>query len=159
MIGIPNPQLDAVQNVVACESYALPTITGTNLTGNEAYYDDSQANGGQPIAGPITNTMTVWIYDETGTMPNCSDETSFAVTINTSPNITNPGTQNVSGSYVLPVIAGSNLTGNEAYYDDSQANGGQPIAGPITSTMTVWIYDETGSVPNCSDEESFWWLF
>ena len=155
VIGIPNPQLDAVQNVVACESYALPTITGTNLTGNEAYYDDSQANGGQPIAGPITNTMTVWIYDETGTMPNCSDETSFAVTINTSPNITNPGTQNVSGSYVLPVIAGSNLTGNEAYYDDSQANGGQPIAGPITSTMTVWIYDETGSVPNCSDEESF----
>ncbi len=152
---VPSPVLDAVSDVTACDSYALPTISGTNLTGNEAYYDDSQANNGQPIAGPITSTMTVWIYDETGTMPNCSDETSFVVTINDGPVLDAVSDVTACDSYALPAISGTNLTGNEAYYDDSQANNGQPIAGPITSTMTVWIYDETGTMPNCSDETSF----
>ncbi|MBX2893183.1 MAG: hypothetical protein KF734_19890 [Saprospiraceae bacterium] len=142
----PGPQ-------TACDSYTLPTITGSNLVAPK-YYDDSQANGGQEILGPITSSMTVWIYDETGTVPNCSDEESFVVTINNTPSITNPGPQTACDSYTLPTITGSNLV-NPKYYDDSQANGGQEILGPITATMTVWIYDETGTVPNCSDEESF----
>ncbi|MCW5920774.1 MAG: hypothetical protein KIS77_00375 [Saprospiraceae bacterium] len=142
----PGPQ-------TACDSYTLPTITGSNLV-NPKYYDDSQANGGQEIVGPITSSTTVWIYDETGTVPNCSDEESFTVTINLTPSITNPGPQTACDSYTLPTITGSNLVAPK-YYDDSQANGGQEIVGPITSSMTVWIYDETGTVPNCSDEESF----
>ncbi|MCW5920772.1 MAG: Ig-like domain-containing protein [Saprospiraceae bacterium] len=142
----PGPQ-------TACDSYTLPTITGSNLVAPK-YYDDSQANGGQEIVGPITATTTVWIYDETGTVPNCFDEESFVVTINLTPSITNPGPQTACDSYTLPTITGSNLV-NPKYYDDSQANGGQEILGPITATTTVWIYDETGTVPNCSDEESF----
>jgi hypothetical protein len=144
----PGPQ-------TACASYTLPAITGTNLSGNEAYYDDSQANGGQVITGPITSTTTVWIYDETGPTTNCSDETSFVVTIFDSPQLDTPADVTACDSYTLPSITGTNLTGNEAYYDNSQANGGQVITGPITSTQTVWIYDETGTTPNCSDETSF----
>ncbi|MCW5920773.1 MAG: hypothetical protein KIS77_00370 [Saprospiraceae bacterium] len=96
----------------------------------------------------------MWIYDETGTAPNCSDEESFTVTINLTPSITNPGPQTACDSYTLPTITGSNLV-NPKYYDDSQANGGQEIVAPITATTTVWIYDETGTAPNCFDEESF----
>ena len=133
----------------ACDSYALPTILGTNLSGGQAYYDDSQTNGGSVIAGPITSSMTVYIYDANGT---CSDEESFTVTINTSPVITNPGAQTACDSYALPTILGTDLSGGQAYYDDSQANGGSVITGPITSSQTVWIYDANGT---CSDEESF----
>ena len=136
-------------NQVVCDSYTLPTITGTNLTGNEAYYNDSQANGGTIITGTLTTSQTVWIYDADG---SCSDEESFLVTINTTPTITNPGSQLECDSYTLPVISGINLSGSEAYYNDSQTNGGAIITGPITATQTVWIYDADGS---CSDEESF----
>lgn len=143
-IDITNPG-----NQTVCDSYTLPTITGTNLSGNESYYDDSQANGGIIIAGPITSTQTVWIYDTNG---SCSDEESFLVTVNQTPVITNPGDQTVCDSYTLPTITGSNLSGNENFYDDTQANGGQIITGPLTSSQTVWIYDANGA---CSDEISF----
>jgi gliding motility-associated-like protein len=76
---IPVPSLDAIVDVTACDSYSLSVITGTDLSGAEDYYDDSQANGGLAISGPITSTQTVWVYDGNGT---CSDETNFLITIN-----------------------------------------------------------------------------
>jgi gliding motility-associated-like protein len=143
------PKITNPGNQTACDSYTLPNITGTNLTGNENYYNNSQALGGTIITGPITSTQTVWIYDTEGT---CSDEESFLVTVNNTPTITNPGNQTACDSYTLPTITGTNLTGNENYYNNSQALGGTVITGPITSTQTVWIFDTEGS---CSDEESF----
>ncbi|MFY9151922.1 MAG: tandem-95 repeat protein [Prolixibacteraceae bacterium] len=141
---ITNPGAQA-----ACDSYTLPTILGSNLSGSEAYYNNSQALGGTVITGAITSTQTVWIYDTNG---SCSDEESFVVTITNTPVITNPGAQAACDSYTLPTILGSNLSGSEAYYNDSKANNGTVITGAITSTQTVWIYDTNGS---CSDEESF----
>ena len=66
-------------NITICDSYTLPTIIGSNLSGLEAYYNDSQTNGGTPILGNVTTSQTVWIYDS-GNL--CSEETSFTVTIN-----------------------------------------------------------------------------
>ncbi|TXD93136.1 hypothetical protein ES724_11020, partial [Gillisia hiemivivida] len=129
-----------------CDSYTLPAISGSDLSGTQAYYNNSQANGGTVITGPITSTQTVWIYDANG---SCSDEESFEVTITKTPVITNPGSQSECDSYTLPAISGSDLSGTQAYYNNSQANGGTVITGPITSTQTVWIYDANGS---CSDE-------
>jgi hypothetical protein len=150
--GINNPG-----NQTACNSYTLQTITGTNLTGNEAYYTGSGGTGTQYNATDvISSSISLYIYDETGTTPNCFDEESFTVTINISPNITDPGDQTVCDSYTLPVIAGTNLTGNEAYYTGSAGTGTQYNAGDvISSTTTLYIYDETGTTPNCTDEESF----
>ncbi len=138
----PGPQ-------TVCDSYTLPTITGTNLSGNQKYYNNSQALGGTVITGPITSTQTVWIYDSNGT---CSDEESFLVTVNHTPVLTNPGTQTVCDSYTLPTITGTNLTGNQKYYNNSQALSGTQISGTLTTTQTVWIYDAQGT---CKDEESF----
>jgi gliding motility-associated-like protein len=143
------PILNNPGSQTACDSFTLPTITGTTLSGNQAYYSNSQANGGTIISGPITSTQTVYIYDENGT---CSDEESFVVTINNTPEIINPGPQSACVVYSLPTITGSNLSGSQAYYSNSQANGGAVISGSITSNQTVYIYDSNGS---CSDEESF----
>ncbi|WP_187269484.1 hypothetical protein, partial [Flagellimonas hymeniacidonis] len=73
------------------------------------------------------------------------------------PDITsNPGNQNECGSYLLPNILGTNLSGNEAYYDAPNAGGTRYLPGEnILSSGTYYIYDETGTIPNCFDEESF----
>jgi hypothetical protein len=112
----------------------LPVITGTDLTGGQKYYNNSQALGGMIITGPITSTKTIWIYDNN---LGCKDEESFLVTINTTPpTITNPGPQNVCDSYTLPTIIGTNLTGNQKYFNNSQALGGIQISGTLTTNQT-----------------------
>jgi gliding motility-associated-like protein len=142
IINNPGPQL-------ACDTYTLPVITGSALPGSQAYFDDSQLNGGTSISGNLSASQTVWVFAADGA---CSDEVSFTVTINYTPVLNNPGNQVVCDTYSLPVITGTNLSGNELYYDNSQANNGSDITGPITSDQTIWIFDFDGQ---CSDEESF----
>src|ERR1035437_9986390 len=62
---VDKSKLDLQPDVAACLSYSLPKITGINLSGNEAYYDNSPSSGGVKITGPITKSQTFWIYDET----------------------------------------------------------------------------------------------
>jgi hypothetical protein len=157
LIVTPVPVITDPGDQTRCDSYTLPAITGTNLTGNEAYFTGAGGTGTQYNATDVINsTTTLYIYDETTTTPNCTDEVSFIITINISPNITDPGDQTVCDIYTLPVIAGTNLTGNQAYYTGAGGTGSVLVVGSsITSTQTVYIYDETSTTPNCTDEESF----
>ncbi|TNF47121.1 MAG: gliding motility-associated C-terminal domain-containing protein [Bacteroidetes bacterium] len=142
VLNNPGPQ-------TACDSYALPVITGTGLV-NESYWTGTGGTGTQlSVGSAITSTQTVYIYDVNG---SCSDEESFVVTINNTPAITNPGDQTACSSYTLGAISGTNISAGAAYYDDSQVNSGVQVTGPITSTQTVWIFDANGG---CSDETSF----
>ncbi len=144
------PNIDVLPNQTACGSYTLPAITGTNLTGNEAYYTSSNGAGTQFNPGQnITSNITLFIYGGTG---SCSDEETVNITITPAPDVDDQANISACGSYSLPVITGSNLTGGEAYY--SQTNGGGTSFAPgqtITSTTTLFIYDGSGA---CSDEES-----
>ncbi len=149
----PSPDVDDIADQTVCNSYTLPVITGTDLTGNENYYT-ATGGGGSVVTSPITTTQTIYIYDETGTTPNCFDEESFIITISPSPDVDNIADQTVCDSYTLPVITGTNLTGNENYYT-ATGGGGSIVTSPITTTQTIYIYDETGTTPNCFDEESF----
>ena len=81
---IQSPVLDPIADVVNCGPYTLPAITGTNLTGSEAYYDNAIASGGTQILGPISSTQTVWVYDGIAT---CEDEINFQVTIKPLPTV------------------------------------------------------------------------
>jgi len=139
----PGPQ-------TSCDTYTLPAITGSNLTGSESYYSGPNGTGSVIASGTIiTADQSVYIYDNNGT---CSDNELFTVTINVTPAITNPGAQTACGSYVLPAITGTNLSGSQAYYNDSQTNGGTLISGSVSTSQTIWIYDADGA---CSDETSF----
>jgi hypothetical protein len=83
---IPPPAITNPGNQTVCDSYTLPVIAGTNLTGGEAYYTGAGGTGSVLAVGSsVTSTQTIYIYDETGTTPNCSDEVSFMVTVNVSP--------------------------------------------------------------------------
>ncbi|MCL6274648.1 hypothetical protein M3P19_11555, partial [Muricauda sp. 2012CJ35-5] len=80
------PSIDALADIEACDSFLLPPITGTNLTGNQAYYDAPDGGGNQYLPGEsITASGILFIYDETGSIPNCSDQQNFLVTIDEQP--------------------------------------------------------------------------
>ena len=75
----PALSLDPVQDVSACNTYILPAISGSNLTGNEAYFTGPNGTGTQYSPNdPITSTTLLYIYDDDG---SCSAEVSFNITI------------------------------------------------------------------------------
>ena len=113
------------------------TATGTNNTQNYT---------------PGTLSQTTW-FRRTVSSGACSNiSTAIEITVKLTPVITNPGAQTSCDNYNLPPITGTNLSGNQNYYNNSQALSGTVITGPITTTQTIWIYDANGT---CSDEESF----
>ena len=145
------PSIDLQSSITECDTYTLSDITGTNLSGDQGYYTQSNGGGIQLDPGDvITSTQTIYLYDVLG---SCADESSFTVTIDNTPSIDNPGPQEVCGVYSLPLsIFGSNLSGNESFYNGLQSNGGTIIIDPILVSQTVYIYDENGA---CSNEVSF----
>ena len=133
----------------ACDNYTLGTFSGTNIF-SPTYWTQTGGLGTQLNIGDLISTSsTVYIYDQNGA---CTSEESFDITIIQTPSITNPGNQSACATYSLPAISGSNLSGSQEYFNNSQALGGTAISGAITSSQTVYIYDVNGA---CSDEESF----
>lgn len=172
-----SPIVDSLVDQTHCDNYTLLAITGTDLTGNQLYYDSPDGPNGtgnvynagftfnNTTAG-ITYPLTLYIYDESITNPVCFDEKSFVLTINATPDITPLANaiQEHCDSYELPVIVGTNITANAQYY--TQPNGGGTAYAQLTTIdyteftaseypKTLYIYDETATSPNCSDEESF----
>ena len=133
-------------NITICDSYTLPTIIGSNLSGLEAYYNDSQTNGGTPILGNVTTSQTVWIYDS-GNL--CSEETSFTVTINNTPVADAPADVTACDSYTLPALAVGN------YFTNSGGVGPVATGTVISSSQTLYVYAETATTPNCTSENAF----
>ena len=77
------PVLNPISNVQACQSYVLPAITGSNLSGNEKYYSGPGGTGTVFNAGQtITSTQTLYAF---GGGTGCSDEELFTVTISQAP--------------------------------------------------------------------------
>ncbi|GAB5417862.1 MAG: hypothetical protein Crog4KO_23900 [Crocinitomicaceae bacterium] len=208
------PVLDPITDITGCDSIQLPPITGTGLTGNEAYYTGSGGTGTMYAAGD-------WIYSSTPMYANdmsnpCTVEQAFNITVNPSPTISGPTTvcptasitlngtgvpdavtpwsssntgvatvDNVgsvtgvsagsttityldangcSNTYVvtvsaapvldplapfvgcdsiqLPIISGTGLTGNEAYYTGTGGTGTQYASGDwVSSTTPIYVND------------------
>ncbi|WP_400078700.1 BspA family leucine-rich repeat surface protein [Winogradskyella sp. R77965] len=83
--GSASPNITALANQTHSNSYTLPVINGTNLTGSERYY--TAPNGGGTIysAGEIINfadfpsyPVILYIYDGSGL---CASEESFTLTL------------------------------------------------------------------------------
>ena len=113
------------------------------------------------VWAPYTSGTDISTTDRTGieirtqrlaTLCSNSEYNIVSWTVEAIPIIDNPVPQTANGSYPLPAITGMNLV-NAKYYNNSQAAGGTVITGPITTSMTVWIFD--ASTSGCKDEESF----
>ncbi|WP_205728948.1 T9SS type B sorting domain-containing protein, partial [Flagellimonas onchidii] len=137
------PSLDSVENVEVCESYILPTIIGTSLTGNQTYYDMPDGGGSQYLPGDeITNSTTLYIYDENGT---CSDQKSFDITIYPRPLVDALPNETVCGSYELPSLTNGN------YFDAPNGGGNALNTGDEITNVgvnTVYVYSPSnGTCP------------
>lgn len=110
-------------------------------TFNDTYTTSALANGDAVTVVAISNQ-------------GCTATSSAIVTtVNAVPVITNPGPQSSCGDYTLPIINGTGLTGNEAYYTATGGGGTEYDAGDeITASTTLYIYDSNNG---CTDEESF----
>ena len=72
-------QIDPPQDINACEQYILPPITGTDLSGNQAYYSGGGGTGTMYAPGEIIDISSIlFAYDSDGT---CSTEESFEILI------------------------------------------------------------------------------
>ena len=143
--------VDDIAGQTVCDSYTLPAITGTNLSGNEAYYTGPNGTGISYASGDvISRSTTLYIFDEAG---GCFDEEIFDIYIVLTPDVEDIANQIVCDSYTLPVITGSNLSGNEGYYTEPNGSGLRYSSGEtMTTSRALYIYDVNGS---CSDEENF----
>ena len=140
------PTIDTPADVTSCESsYTLPALT------NGTYFTASNGGGSQLNPGDVISaSTTLFVYAETATTPNCSDEHSFDITINTTPAIDTPADVTSCDSYTLPALT------NGTYFTASNGGGSQLNPGDVISaSTTLFVYAETVTTPNCTNEHSF----
>ncbi|MFV5688311.1 hypothetical protein ACM55M_06765, partial [Flavobacterium sp. ZT3R25] len=130
-----SPNLDDLSDVTLCSDaggYTLPAITGTNLTANAAYWTGAGGTGNKlPVGTVINSTQTIFIYDETKTTPNCTDQESFTVTINPLPTVSASNT----GPYCLGANISLTATFTAAGTSTSAASWSWTGPDSFTSTM------------------------
>lgn len=148
-ITVYSVQADAPTNVVACDSYTLPALVNGNY-----YLNPNGPNGGEGSllhAGDvISSSKTIYVYNESGERINCTDENSFTITINQTPVIAPIANVNACNSYVLPQLTVGD------YYTDPNGTGTLLHENDvITTNQTIYVYAQTGTIPNCFDEKSF----
>ncbi|MGB1308011.1 MAG: choice-of-anchor L domain-containing protein [Oceanihabitans sp.] len=138
----PNPLVDTLNNVTLCDSYSLPSLV------NGDFYTAPSGGGTQLFAGDsINNSQTIYIYSEIG---DCSAESNFMVTINNTPTVDVLNNVDICDSYTLPALNVGN------YFTQLNGNGTQLFPGDsITSSQTIYVYEETATTPNCFDQSSF----
>lgn len=139
------PTVDTPADVFSCDSYTLPSLTNGN------YFTASNGGGTQLNAGEnITTSTTLFIYAETATTPNCTDEYAFDITIYTTPEIDTPSDEYSCDSYTLPILT------NGSYFTATNGGGTQLNAGEVIFTSTtLFVYEESATTPNCPSEHSF----
>ncbi|WP_456436915.1 T9SS type B sorting domain-containing protein, partial [Psychroserpens sp.] len=141
------PLVDTISDQSVCADFTLPVLT------NGSYFSLTGGNGTTFNAGDvISTTQTIFIYNEVGTAPDtCSNETSFTITVSTTPLVDTISDQSVCANFTLPVLT------NGSYFSLTGGNGTTFNAGDIISTtQTIFIYNEIGIVPDtCSNESSF----
>ena len=143
---VPMPVADAPADVTACDSYVLPALSAENN-----YYTGPGGTGMLLSATDvITSTQTIYVYAVSPTLAACTDENSFVVTINVTPQVVDIADVEACDSYQLSAPSVGN------YYTGSGGTGTQ-LADDyvVTGTQTIYIYAETATTPNCSTEESF----
>lgn len=148
-INVFSIEADAPNNVTACDSYTLPALTVGNY-----YAQPGGPHGGEGnlmhAADVISATQTIYVYTESGERINCTDENVFTVTINNTPVVAPVSNINTCNSYTLPVLTVGD------YFTQSGGTGTPLHAGDvITTNQTIYVYAQTATTPNCSDEKSF----
>lgn len=144
-----SPTLDPIGPLSACGSISLPAITGTNLTGSEMYYTQTNQGGDSYAVGEIiTSSIDLFVY---AGVPDCFDEIMVEVEILPGTTFDAPNDTMSCGPYILPEITGTGINPTSAYYTMPGGSGNIFIPGnSVISNTTLYIYDPAAS---CSSNE------
>lgn len=153
--GTPNCSAEAILQIFvnptppvvdpACDSVTLPTLP----IGQE-YWSGPGGTGTQYANGAVLpSSQPVYFYVPAAAA--CTSGTFFNVTVFHTPTVTAPSSPQVHCDvYVLPTLAVGN------YYSGPNRTGTAYNAGDrITSSMTMYVYADTSTVPNCVSQDSF----
>lgn len=140
----PLPPVNSFTDIFSCDPYTLPAIT------NGKYFTQSGGLGAQLMPGDIiSSTQTIYVYNEYNDLQACNNEAFFTVHI-TGVEVDRPADVNVCDTYTLPPLTNGN------YFTQSNGQGTQLNAGDIiTSTQTLYVYNDNGSRFFCSSEHEF----
>ena len=124
-----------------CQNNVPPTLPATSTNGVIGTWN--------PTSISTLNAGTT-IYTFTPNSGQCASGTTMNITINTTPVLTTILDVDACTSYVLPTL---NL-GN--YYSQPNGQGASIPSGTIlTTSQTLYVFAQSNTIPNCSDEESF----
>jgi gliding motility-associated-like protein len=141
-VSIGSIDADEPDDVTVCDSYVLPA-----LSANNAYWSAPGGTGTQYEAGQtITGSMTMYVH---ASVPGCSDESSFTITVNQTPVLAGVSDITACGSHTLGTLAVGN------YYSGPSGSGTLLDGQTLTGSQTVYVYAQTGTTPNCFAETSF----
>ena len=143
LIVNPIPPVDVLDNVNVCNNYTLQPLTNGN-------YFTAINGGGTPLfAGDvITETQTIFIFNQPGGPGTCSANSSFKVTI-IDPTQT-PSNVTVCSTYTLPALSYGK------YYTAPGGTGTQISAGTvITTSRTIYFYFITTVPETCIVDSNF----
>ncbi len=145
-LGTPAPDIDPLPNQIICgNTFTLPPITGTNLTGNQAYYTGPNGTGTSYQPGQtITTPGTYYIFDGTG---GCSDEETFTVTFNspTTPPLTPIGPFCSNDN---PVPLATNQSGINGTWSGPGVNNNTFNPAGLSGTYTLTFTPTPGQCAN-----------
>ncbi|MFZ4679261.1 MAG: choice-of-anchor L domain-containing protein [Flavobacterium sp.] len=143
LIVMPLPLVDILQNVIVCTNYILPPLTNGN------YFTGPNGSGLPLFAGTvITQTQTIYIFNQPGGPGSCAANSSFTVTI-IEEGLLTPSNITRCGSYTLPATIGK-------YYTGPSATGTQiPSGTVITASQIVYFYFITTTPQICTVDSSF----
>ena len=145
-VSVGNITADILPDVTRCDSYTLPV-----LSANNNYFTASGGTGTALFAGDqITQGQTVYIWAAVG---DCTDQSTFVVTINPTPVLAPRENQVACDSYTLPAPAAG-----AAFYDAPGGTGTAyaPGAALGAGTYTIYEYAQSGTAPDvCTAEVSF----
>ena len=144
LIVNPYPIVDVLQNVLVCTDYVLPSLTNGN------YFTGLNGTGIALFAGDvITDTQTIYIYNQPGGPNSCGANSNFKVTIVDADSLTPPNVTSC-GSYTLPAMTYGN------YYTQPGGVGNQiPVGTVISSSQLIYYYFTTTIAPICVVDTNF----
>jgi len=117
--------------VITCDTFTLLPITGINLL-NPQYYSAPNGTGVViPVGTIISTDSIIYLYDETGGVPNQFDEDTLNITINISPVVTVPLDSAHCAGDVVPASAYTSLPIGATYewFHTNTAIGLSPLTG------------------------------
>jgi gliding motility-associated-like protein len=139
--------------VSGCGAYTLPAVPFGG-------YFTAPNGGGTPITDlNITSSQVVYYFTNTTTLPNCTSNLNYNITIHPLPPVDTIVSDVYCGEFVLPVLTNGTyytLSGGPTVIGQQQLNAGQIIdlTGLNLAPGTYYIYNGLDA-NNCENESSF----